>query len=198
MYISRLIAIFLAFWLTVDGGRPRAAESQALPDLNAIEPIQNVIAKIARTISYRGCMTPACMAVIRLNHIFDIMDDGEMVRMGDARYFNRNEPDVENKYLHRVLLDHPDRARSMCDLLTSLASRYGARTSGQRLETDRATGIRLVALASLMDGNGPPSCLPRILGALPQTLEANMTIGIERDLCRYSYIPHEPCDRISR
>ena len=195
---DQLIIILLSFWLTSWTRLSCSAYAEASPSLNAIAPNQDAIAFSAHAVSHSGCTTPACIAVVRLKHIFDIIDGGEMEMMGNARYLNPNEPDIEDKYLHRVLLDHPDRTRSMCDLLTSLASRYGARVPEQGTEADRTTGTRLVALASLMDGDGPPSCLPRVLGTLPQTTEANMVIGIEQDHCRYSYIPHEPCDRISR
>ncbi|WP_428376944.1 hypothetical protein [Lichenicoccus sp.] len=143
-------------------------------------------------------MTPACTSVIRLNHIFEIIDEGEATTMGNARYLRPDQPYVEEKRLHDTLLDHPSRFGPMCALLSSPASRYGKPGAREGVDYELFVGVTAVDLALRMDGNGPPHCLPAVLAAMPHTVEASTAIGNERTICENAPVARNPCARIVR
>lgn len=131
---------------------------------------------------------------MRLSHLLDIIQVGEASTMGDAHYFSLDQPYVEEKRLHAVLLDHPSRFGPMCALLTNLASRYGLSVK----DDDPIIGIETIDLALRMDGHGPPHCLPALLAAMPRTVEADSAIANARDLCEGEPVARNPCARIVR
>ena len=196
--VRHAAVLSLLSWLLIDGRQARGAEARGLPDLAALMPTVQAISDAAGRISQLGCMTPDCIAIVRLRHIFDIIDDSELTTMGDARYYNPNEPDVREKYLHRVLLDHPERLGPMCALLTRLASRYGRPGARQEVDEDLYVGVEAVDIASRMDGHGQPRCLPALLAAMPHTAVADAAIESIRKTCDPQTIAPNLCARISR
>ncbi len=145
-----------------------------------------------------GCHTQACAAVIRFYRIEDIIEDGEATTVGTPHYFNPNQPTVEEKRLHAILLDHPNRFGPMCALLTSLASRYGIPGGEQGKDFELFVGVEAIDMALRMDGHGPPHCLPAVLAAMPRTQEADTAIANARDLCEGEPVARNPCARIVR
>lgn len=113
----------LSLWRLVVPYRAKANDLPAFQHLETLAADSAVIQSAARDAFRRGCHTPACTAVIRLQHIFDIIDEGEATTMGVTDYLSPNQPYVEEKRLHAILLDRPNRFGSMCALLKGLASR---------------------------------------------------------------------------
>ena len=140
------------------------------------------------------CATTACMSVIRLNKVFDIILDGEATYMGEARLFSLDQPHVKERRLHLVLLDHPNRFGPICALITSLASRYGVSDQND----DPFVGLHVIDLALRMDGYGPPHCLPAVLAAMPNTQTAERAIHNASLRCESEPAARNPCARIVR
>ena len=198
MPAERMFAMALSLWMLVASCQARADDSREALDLDTLAPQLDAIRGAAKDAARRGCLTPACIAVIRLRHIFEIIDDGSETTMGDARYLNPDQPYVEERRLHAVLLDHPDRFGPMCALLTSIASRYGRIGARQSVDEDLYVGVEAVYLAVRMDGTGPPDCLPAVLAAMPPTVEADTAIDSEKTLCENEPVARDPCARIVR
>ncbi len=167
-------------------------------NLGVLAPGTRAIHRAVDRIHKLGCVTPVCTSVVRLHDVFDIVLDGESTTMGGAHCFDPDQPHVQEKRLHAVLLDHPDRFGSMCALLTSLASRYGRPGAQEGADYELFVGVTALDLALRMDGFGPPHCLAAVLAAMPPTLEADTAIGNERTLCENEPVARNPCARIVR
>ena len=142
-----MFAMGLSFWMLVISCQTRADEGRGFLDYDTLAPQVDAIRRAARDAARHRCLTPACTAVIRLRHIFEIIDEGRETTMGDARYLSPDQPYVEERRLHAVLLDHPDRFAPMCALLTDLASRYGRPGARQSVDEDLYVGVEAVELA---------------------------------------------------
>ncbi len=189
MYIYMLSTIvLLATLLTSVNAKP------SLPTFNDLQANSEAIQDAARSAVRLNCATAACMSVIRLNKIFDIILDGEATYMGEARLFSLNQPYVKERRLHLVLLNHPNRFGSMCALLMSLASRYGLSDHSD----DPFVGLHVIDLALRMDGYGPAHCLPAVLSAMPFTQTADSAIHNARLRCESEPAARNPCARIVR
>ncbi len=195
---SLILRVLLSIWFL---GTPIGAEADqnGMPlNLNTLAPTTPAIDQAVSRIQSLGCVTPTCVAVVRLHHIFDILSDGMMTTMGAARYFNSNEPVIEERHLHAVLLDHPNRFAPMCALLTGLASGYGRPGARKEDDFEPYVGVTALDLALRMDGSGPPHCLPMVLAAMPQTVKADTAIGDEKSECENDPVDRNLCGRIAR
>ena len=189
----------MTIWPFEISSRAQADQAAAMVGLDKIAPASRAIHQAVDQIQRLGCVTPFCRSVIRLYHIFDIVLDGEATTMGDARYFNPNQPYVEEKRLHVVLLNHPDDFGPMCALLTSLASRYGKPGERKGVDYEKFVGVEIVDLALRMDGDGPPHCLPAVLQAMPHDVEADAVVDDAKNGCEgRRRIVRYPCARIVR
>ncbi len=197
--ISTALGLLLLIWPLESSGRAQADPAAAAVKFDEIAPASRAIHQAVDQLQKLGCVTPICRSVIRLYHIFDIVLDGEATTMGDARYFNPNQPYVEERRLHVVLLDHPNDFGPMCTLLTSLASRYAKPGAQKGVDYEMFVGVEIVDLAVRMDGDRPPHCLPAVLRAMPHNVEADKVILNAKDGCEGRRpIVRYPCARISR
>ncbi len=190
---ATLTAFFLQSWFSSS-----LSANTATTEFSTLLPESVSIDEAAHAAKENKCTMPSCMAVIRLNRLFDIIEQGEDSTMGAAHYFSRDQPTVEEKRLHAILLDHPNRLGPMCALLTSLASRYGIPGGEQGKDFELFVGVEAIDMALRMDGHGPPHCLPAVLAAMPRTQEADTAIANARDLCEGEPVARNPCARIVR